>query len=145
ISIDDLSSKLHIYAESQRNQRRPVSFERPSFEALIAVDWDFLEQILDQLIDNAFSLGPPGVHVEISLMLDGTSAIISVANNGTRFDGSISPFKLGQSTRKRGKHGGIGLYMVRRFSEAFGGQVDAKNTEAGAVVVIQFPLANPSR
>jgi signal transduction histidine kinase len=111
--------------------------------------WDRqrVEHIVRHLLDNALKFGAGG-QVEIAVACDGGAAVLTVTDHGI----GIAPedhariferFERAVSHRHYGGFG-LGLFIVKRATEALGGSVDV-DSEAGcgATFRVRLPQAGP--
>jgi signal transduction histidine kinase len=109
-------------------------------------DRDRLEQVATNLVSNALKYGP--ALRPVRLVIDGTGAdvLMSVKDEGGRippvlFQEIFEPFRRGlagdaQETRSAG----LGLFIVRRLSQAHGGQVTVDSApERGTTFTVRLP------
>ena len=114
------------------------------------VDADRLRQALDNLLDNALRVAPPGTVVRVWARLDGGLLLIEVADAGPGFPEAFLPhaferFRRSDLARDR-RHGGagLGLAIVKAIAEAHGGWVRASNDPAGGARV-QIAMREPGQ
>jgi two-component system C4-dicarboxylate transport sensor histidine kinase DctB len=84
----------------------------------------------------------PERRVELKIATDGGRAIISITDNGGGFsdEALAHMFEPHFSTRKDGRHQGIGLYVAKHMVQAVGGSIDARNSsKGGAEVLLTIP------
>lgn len=110
------------------------------------VDPDFMREILDNLIDNAFKYTPSGGSIYVNVRGDGDRVLINVTDTGM----GISADDLGHifqkfyradnsDTRTIGGTG-LGLYIVKQRTEAMGGQVWAESAFGeGSTFYVSLP------
>jgi two-component system, OmpR family, sensor histidine kinase ChvG len=106
-----------------------------------------LQQVLENLLDNAASFSPEGGSVRVSLAREGGSAIIHVCDDGPGipeehlekiFDRFFS-FRPGE---EKGMHSGLGLSIVKAIAESYGGCVRVSNLpERGACFEVRLPAS----
>ena len=114
----------------------------------VAADPDLLEQVITNLLDNAFKFSPSGGRVTLTACRDGSHLHIRVQDQGV----GIPPEKLervferfyqvdGSSTRRFGGMG-IGLALCRAIVEAHGGQIWAESAGPGqgSTFTVSLPL-----
>lgn len=112
-----------------------------------------LEQVVRNLVDNAFKYGHPGTPVEVTLDLARENeARVTVADQGE----GIAPDQLPHLTRRfyrtdpgrsRASGGtGLGLAIVKHIIERHRGRLDITSTLGeGTRVIMRLPIADPDR
>ncbi|HIH37259.1 MAG TPA: HAMP domain-containing protein [Methanocellales archaeon] len=122
----DLYTNIHFDAFVEKEVRFPIE----------AMDFERIENIL---IDNAVKYGDDGGRIEIQL----TKNELVVRDFGR---GIIDPTfafernRRGEDAEKRSEGAGIGLSIVKRFSEEYGFTLDLKShPEGGCQFIIKFP------
>jgi len=109
-------------------------------------DRERLQQVLDNLMQNALRYTPEDGRIEVSLRRQGDSAIFAVHNNGPSIPDDVlehlfERFYRGDKARDRASGGtGLGLAIARKLAEAHGGALIGENHPAGGVV---FKLVLP--
>jgi two-component system sensor histidine kinase KdpD len=128
--------------EMSRAAGRDLALRAPG-EVLAMADAGALQQILLNLIDNAFVHG--GGTVEVEVDYDGDQVRLTVLDRGAgvpldEYDRIFEIFARGGHTTKRGS--GLGLYLVRTLVEAQRGTVVvARRPEGGADFTVRLPAA----
>jgi two-component system sensor histidine kinase ChvG len=107
-----------------------------------------LQQVLENLLDNAAGFSPDGGSVRVSLAREGDSAVIRVCDDGPGipeehrekiFDRFFS-FRPGE---EKGAHSGLGLSIVKAIAESYGGCVRVSNLpQRGACFEVRLPAAS---
>lgn len=109
---------------------------------------DTLSSVLDNLVRNALMHGK-AKHIEVEITCDGTWIHLSVRDDGKGVPASIRAnifeegFKYGETGNT-----GLGLYIVRKSMERYGGSVRIEdNHPKGACFILSFPAqpAAPGR
>ncbi|NOZ28669.1 MAG: PAS domain S-box protein [Chloroflexi bacterium] len=111
---------------------------------------DLLNQVMDNLLDNAIKFSPSGGEVRVSAWREGSELIVAVSDQGI----GIPSDKLekiferfyqvdGSSTRRFGGMG-IGLTLCREIIEGQGGRIWAESAGEGMGSTIYFTLPIPS-
>jgi two-component system sensor histidine kinase BaeS len=108
-----------------------------------------LGQVLDDLIANALRYTPEGGHVAIGLAAAGTSAIISVRDDGPGLapgaaERIFERFYRADPSRSREAGGsGLGLAISRSLVEAMGGTISAasEGPGQGTIFMVRLPRA----
>ncbi|OEV04591.1 sensor histidine kinase [Streptomyces oceani] len=116
------------------------------------VDPNAVVTVIGNLVDNALdaATGTPEATVAVELRAEGRTLLLQITDTGP----GIPPeqrdliFTEGWTTKKTSAHRqrGIGLSLVRRLTERFGGEVSATALEGGGAefsVVLPETLANP--
>jgi signal transduction histidine kinase len=108
----------------------------------------YLEQILDNLLDNAIAASPPGSRVVLAIRQTDSGAVITVRDSGPGMSAEQQTQALHRWTTDRAGNGGtgLGLAVVRRLVEADHGTLTLDRAPAGGLQVeIRFPRPGPSR
>ncbi|MGA2976655.1 MAG: ATP-binding protein [Spirochaetia bacterium] len=125
-----------IEAARRRSNGRPVSFVIEGESARAWVPPERLEQVVENLVDNAAGFSPPGGTVRVSVERAAGFVVIRVCDDGPGipaehrgriFDRFFS-FRPGE---EKGVHAGLGLAIVKAIAEGHGGAVRADNRDAG--------------
>lgn len=110
-------------------------------ETLYAIaDKERLQQIFDNLMQNALRYTPSEGLIRLGLYRRGNDAIIEVHNNGPQISEEalghlFERFYRGDRARDRASGGtGLGLAIARKLAEAHGGMLSAENHPSGGVV-----------
>lgn len=112
-----------------------------------------IESVFSNIITNAIKFIPDsGGKIEISLSLKEKEVVIQILDTGSGIRQEDLPyifirFFQSNSKSKHGKGSGIGLYIVRKFIELHGGQVDiiSAGENCGTLVTITLPLSDEDR
>ncbi|WP_414563899.1 MULTISPECIES: PAS domain S-box protein [unclassified Anabaena] len=111
-------------------------------------DQNRLQQVVWNLLSNAVKFTPSGGRVEVQLQQVGTYAQIQVKDTGKGISPEFLPYVFeyfrqedGTTTRKFGGLG-LGLAIVRHFTELHGGTVEASSLghNLGTTFTVQLPL-----
>jgi CheY-like chemotaxis protein/anti-sigma regulatory factor (Ser/Thr protein kinase) len=110
-----------------------------------------LEQIIGNLLSNAFKYTPPEGRVEIEVAADGDDAVFRVRDTGLGIPKRLLPhvfdvFVQGDQSLERAKGGlGIGLALVQRLVHLHGGTVEAQSAGdgRGSTFTVQLPGIRP--
>ncbi len=128
--------------------RHEFTVALPDAPLWVHADPTRITQIVANLLDNAAKYTPPGGRVALSARQDGGEAVIRVADNGV----GIAPEAAGQIFRTfsqlapagSGPGGlGIGLALVKGFTELHGGRVSMASAGPGrgSEFEVRLPLA----
>jgi signal transduction histidine kinase len=115
------------------------------------IDRRALEQVLQNLVDNALHHGARGSMPLVAGGRDDAGVWLTVSNEGrvldlTRKDELFQPFTQVDSTATREREGiGVGLFVVSRLVEAYGGSVDVDSHSGWVTVEVRLRSGEPSR
>lgn len=114
----------------------------------VTADEARIEEIADNLINNAIKYSPPGSAINVKLQTDKTSAVFEVEDEGPGFTDAdreklFLPFsKLSARPTGGETSTGIGLCVVKMLVDAHGGMVDVENNESkGAKFRVLIPVS----
>jgi two-component system sensor histidine kinase ChvG len=109
---------------------------------------DRLRQVLENLVDNAASVSPPGSSVEITAERTVDSVVVTVLDSGPGIPDAHMPrifdrFFSYRPDSDRRAHMGLGLAIARAVIEAHGGTIAARNRPGGgAEFEVRLPAAD---
>jgi signal transduction histidine kinase len=106
-----------------------------------------IEQIVTNLVGNALTYTPDGGRIEVSVMHEGTAAILRVRDTGIGIAPDVAPhvfelfFQGSQGVYRSTRGLGLGLTLVRRLAEMHGGTVEAYSggLGRGAAFTVRLP------
>ena len=142
---------LALYAEEKTKEKQlTFDFHTDREKIYIQMDAIKLESILDNLLSNAVKYTPEGGKVTLCLEIPegGQEVRISVSDTGIgipRQDQSHVFQRFFQSPKTAGKKEGtgIGLYLVKTYTELHGGSVLLASEEnEGTTVTLNLPVVN---
>jgi CheY-like chemotaxis protein/two-component sensor histidine kinase len=132
-------------------RRLRLTVELPSQPIRITGDPTRLEQVVNNLLNNAAKYTEPGGHVELTVQHEGAEVVLRIHDNGI----GIPPEMLSRifdlfvqvERRVRRSQGGvgIGLTLVRKLVELHGGTVEAFSPGPGhgSEFVVRLPARSP--
>lgn len=124
-----------------------ISVRVPDEFLMVPMDAILVEQVLNNLLENAVIHGEGTTEINIKVEKVGKSVMISVADNGVGisstmlgalFDGTMKHSETATGDMKRNM--GIGLSVCMAIVRAHGGTMSAHNQEQGAVFIFTLPL-----
>jgi two-component system sensor histidine kinase KdpD len=124
--------------------QRPVSTRIPDDLPLVPVDALLIEQVLVNLLENAFKYTPAAAAVDIRARAEGDHVLVQVADQGPGVPAEARE-KVFEKFYRHETHGergfGLGLPICRAIVEAHGGKVQVGAAQpAGAVFSFSLPL-----
>lgn len=114
---------------------------------ICAVNRDFIEQLLFQLLSNAFKFTSAGGSISVELKVKGDRVLLSISDTGCGIEEKLLPSLFDRYLHKDlmdpPPHGlGLGLTICRRIAESLGGNVMA---ESKVGVGSKFTVSLPDR
>jgi two-component system OmpR family sensor kinase len=107
-----------------------------------------LDQLLDNLLDNACKYGTPGTPIVVEVFREGRAAVLAVEDTGPGIPLEdvprvFEPFYRSEQVRRQGSPGvGLGLAVVQRIATAFAGTVNVRtDSKRGCRVEVRFLTA----
>jgi signal transduction histidine kinase/CheY-like chemotaxis protein len=149
----DLSAKvrrvLAMLETAGRTGRHTIHVQTE--EAWIDADITRIDQVVTNLLVNAFKYTPEGGTVDVSVRLEGGEAVLSVRDDGVGIDAALLPrvfdiFVQGTPAIDRAQGGlGIGLALVRQLMDLHGATITARSDGPGkgSEFVARFPAIEP--
>ncbi len=146
----DLRELLEEYLDNYQNTHTLQHFniDLPS-DRVSLNGWPYaIEQMLDNLLNNAVDYSDPGRPIDIVIHTTSDTVQISICNEGPPIDEEIQDtlFESMVSSRKESHsekpHLGLGLYIVRIVATHHGGKVGASNRQdvEGCCFTVTLPL-----
>lgn len=133
----DLREVLDAVHERYRDHGLDLRLRLPETAAIAAVDRGRLEQVIENLVENALKYTPSGDLPEIRMTIDGGEALISVIDRGVGIpaderDRIFERFYRAANVQSVTDTGmGLGLYICRRIIEAHDGRIWVDSAEGG--------------
>jgi signal transduction histidine kinase len=129
LRIRKLSTTIESVVESHKSQHRDVRFELSLNAENSLIDADqFLEQLLDNIIENAIEHNPREERVVwVSLNESGDGYEVAIGDNGHGISGSLKAAIFDVSRR----YGGVGLHQSKQICDKYSGRIDARDRVRG--------------
>lgn len=123
---------------------RDVKLQIAAGLPLADVNFDYIQQALKQLVDNACRYSPPETPITISANCDNDHVVVSVSDQGHGIEADeqsriFDKFFRGHASRYLVSGTGLGLSIAKGIIEAHGGNIWAES-EAGVGSVFRFSL-----
>lgn len=121
-----------------------IVFDLPSSPVRINADLPKLDQVIQNLLENAVKHADPG-KVTLSIEAVNGTAIIRVTDIGPGIDTRFRPFVFSKfyhrRTASRATGTGLGLYICRGIVEAHDGDISIERSDpSGTVFAVSLPL-----
>lgn len=148
VVMQDMLTRLQAdYLPRAQRQDIELLLEQPAKPVTLTIDQRRLQQVMNNLLDNAFTHTPARGLVTLCLERQPETVSIMVLNSGPGFtpealERGLERFYTSAS-RERGRAGsGLGLAIARSLVEAHGGSIHLFNTAQGAGIRVTFNLPN---
>jgi signal transduction histidine kinase len=145
----DLSDVVRrVAARLAAGSDRTIALDLRSVEA--SVDEPKVERIVENLLGNAIKYTPPATTVRVATTACRGGAMISVDDEGPGVPEGLretvfEPFRRGTQASQHAPGTGIGLSLVRRFSELHGGRAWVEERAGGGASFRVFLPTDPER
>jgi len=129
------------------------SFDKKHIDPKVymAVDLDFLREILDNLIGNAIKYTPAGGQIWVNVRGDGDKVLINVTDTGIGISTEDAAhifqkfYRVDNSQTRQIGGTGLGLYLVKQRVEALHGRVWLESAFGqGSTFFVSLPRLSPS-
>ncbi len=148
--LKDMEAKQIRYSFGD-NEAVQLDKKRIEPKVYMAVDLDFLHEILDNLAENAIKYTPNGGEIHVNVKGDGDKVLISVADTGIGISADdlnhiFQKFYRVDNSQTRQIGGtGLGLYLVKQRVETLGGRVWAESDFGkGSTFFVSLPRLSDS-
>lgn len=136
----DLAQYLNVLASNPKDRGFRITYVGPS-EGVVAVFDDIaLEQVIDELIDNACRYALAGTDIELRLISGSQVAIVEVFNHGPHIPDLERIFGLGVTDQSEANNLGLGLYAAQVRMIGMNGHIWAENRPSGVALVLNLPI-----
>lgn len=137
----DLADWLQRFAHNLNEDAKGLSYVGPVHEVFVQMDSIQLEQILDNLLDNARRYRENGTNIELHLSESEDLVELAVFNRGVNIPEAVIEriFDLGVSDSDAPTNSGLGLFASRIYALAMNVTLRARNEPGGVSFVLQFP------
>ncbi len=134
------------------NKKINLSYTGPQNECFVVADGATLQEVLNNLLDNAIKYTPQGGSVNLSFNEQGGKNVVKVRDTGCGIPESALPhlftkFYRVHSGLETGSAGtGLGLYLSKTILESFDGTITVQSVEGmGSEFTVTLPLYNEAR
>jgi len=138
-----LESFIAEFCDINRIKRKDMELAVSSPLARVSIDEEQLQQIMSNLVNNAWhysSEQPDVTRVKITLYTENNDAMIDVKDNGVGISKEIQQYLFEPFHSERQGGTGLGLYLAREMCQANGGRLNYIAGEGGACFRLSFPI-----
>jgi two-component system, OmpR family, sensor histidine kinase VicK len=144
----DLRAVVESVRRRYHDQGIDIKVTTPAEAVVGTYDARRLEQVIDNLVQNALKYSAGGLLPEVALAVDGSSARISVSDHGVGVPEGERERIFERFYRATNVHGtpetgiGLGLYICRRIVEAHDGRIWVEpGPDGGSIFSVSIPVA----
>lgn len=158
-AVDAVSYIANEQAEAMQNKKIRYTFggnkaldkKTLTQKIYMAVDYDFLREIVNNLVGNAIKYTPEGGEIKVNVRGEADKVVISVTDNGIGIPSEdlshiFQKFYRVDNRETREIGGtGLGLYLVKQRAEAMGGKAWAESDFGhGSTFYVSLPRISES-
>ncbi len=131
---------------AEADQHKHVfSFRQSGGSDPVLADTSLLHHILSNLVGNAARYSPPGTTIPVTLAVDPHEFVLVVTDEGIGIPEAerariFEPFVRGSNVGQIGGTG-LGLNIVKRYTELMGGTIEVLPTDRGAAFRVRLPCS----
>ncbi len=131
-------------AEAGDRQQHAFAFQAAGLGNAVPVDTNLFNHILSNLLGNAVRYSPAGTKISVTLDIGAQSFSLTVADEGIGIPEAerervFEPFARGSNVGHISGTG-LGLNIVKRYTELMGGRIELLPTERGAAFRVELPF-----
>jgi signal transduction histidine kinase len=124
-------------------------FQATGGPATVPVDTKLTNHILANLLSNAVRYSPGGTTVTVRLHIDADAFTFTIADEGIGIpeaerENIFEPFTRGSNVGQISGTG-LGLNIVKRYTELMGGYIRLLPTQRGTAFEVRVPLVQPPK
>ena len=133
---------IKLFSASAQKKHIAISMDAPD-TIMLRADQDKIERICYNLLSNALKYTSEGGEITLTAKEEGGRVMISVADNGCGISSDELPYIFDRfyQAKNAGRGTGIGLAIVKAFTELHHGEVSATSIEGkGSTFTIHIPV-----
>ena len=139
---ESMKQWIKLFSVSAQKKHIAISMDAPD-TIMLRADQDKIERICYNLLSNALKYTSEGGEISLMAKEEGGRVIISVADNGCGISSDELPYIFDRfyQAKNAGRGTGIGLAIVKAFTELHHGEVSATSIEGkGSTFTIHIPV-----
>lgn len=139
---ESMKQWIKLFSVSAQKKHIAISMDAPD-TIMVRADQDKIERICYNLLSNALKYTSEGGEISLMAKEEGGRVMISVADNGCGISSDELPYIFDRfyQAKNAGRGTGIGLAIVKAFTELHHGEVSATSIEGkGSTFTIHIPV-----
>lgn len=139
---ESMKQWIMLFSASAQKKHIAISMNTPD-TVMLRADQDKIERICYNLLSNALKYTSEGGEITLTAKEEGGRVMISVADNGCGISSDELPYIFDRfyQAKNAGRGTGIGLAIVKAFTELHHGEVSATSIEGkGSTFTIHIPV-----
>ena len=139
---ESMKQWIMLFSASAQKKHITISMDAPD-TIMLRADQDKIERICYNLLSNALKYTSEGGEITLTAKEEGGRVMISVADNGCGISSDELPYIFDRfyQAKNAGRGTGIGLAIVKAFTELHHGEVSATSVEGkGSTFTIHIPV-----
>ena len=139
---ENMKQWIMLFSASAQKKHIAISMDAPD-TIMLRADQDKIERICYNLLSNALKYTSESGEISLTAKEEGGRVIISVADNGCGISSDALPYIFDRfyQAKNAGRGTGIGLAIVKAFTELHHGEVSATSIEGkGSTFTIHIPV-----
>lgn len=139
---ENMKQWIMLFSASAQKKHIAISMDAPD-TIMLRADQDKIERICYNLLSNALKYTSEGGEISLMAKEEGGRVMISVADNGCGISSDELPYIFNRfyQAKNAGRGTGIGLAIVKAFTELHHGEVSATSIEGkGSTFTIHIPV-----
>lgn len=139
---ESMKQWIKLFSASAQKKHIAISMDAPD-TIMLRADQDKIERICYNLLSNALKYTSEGGEISLMAKEEGGRVMISVADNGCGISSDELPYIFDRfyQAKNAGRGTGIGLAIVKAFTELHHGEVSATSIEGkGSTFTIYIPV-----
>ena len=140
--VESMKQWIKLFSVSAQKKHIAISMDAPD-TIMLRADQDKIERICYNLLSNALKYTSEGGEISLMAKEEGGRVMISVADNGCGISSDELPYIFDRfyQAKNAGRGTGIGLAIVKAFTELHHGEVSATSIEGkGSTFTIHIPV-----
>ncbi|WP_278564828.1 substrate-binding domain-containing protein [Prevotella melaninogenica] len=139
---ESMKQWIKLFSASAQKKHITISMDAPD-TIMLRADQDKIERICYNLLSNALKYTSESGEISLTAKEEGGHVIISVADNGCGISSDALPYIFDRfyQAKNAGRGTGIGLAIVKAFTELHHGEISATSVEGkGSTFTINIPV-----